>query len=390
VRLQQLQFLPSLSLSTSGAQNLGRSFNESEGRIVDQTTQSMSLGVSSGVTLFDGGRNVAGLRQAKLGEQASGDELTRARQTAVFTVASNFLSLVARQEQLRVQRENLAAQQAQDSVIQRFVRAGSRPISDQYAQQAVVASAQYAVVTAARDLELAKVDIIGTLQLDPRGSYAFVSPTVGDVPAGTSFDLDSLLTRAFARRADLSAADARVGAAGQAVKGATSGRWPSLSLSVGYNSAYSSASDLAFADQLDQRRGGSIGVGVSIPLFDRGATSVAAQQAKLQEDNARLALEGQRQTVALEVRRAWLDFASAGQQLAAAQAQQRAADLAVSSSEKRYQVGAATLVEVTQARATQVQAASAVIDARYALVFQRALMSYYTGDLDAEHLALAE
>jgi len=45
-------------------------------------------------------------------------------------------------------------------------------------------------------------------------------------------------------------------------------------------------------------------------------------------------------------------------------------------------------VEVTQARATQVQAASAEITAKYDVVFQAALMSYYTGELDPTHLTV--
>ena len=36
----------------------------------------------------------------------------------------------------------------------------------------------------------------------------------------------------------------------------------------------------------------------------------------------------------------------------------------------------------------QVQAASAVVSARYGLVFQQALMSYYTGELDPAHVVL--
>jgi outer membrane protein len=159
------------------------------------------------------------------------------------------------------------------------------------------------------------------------------------------------------------------------VKAARAGWWPTVSLTAGYSSAYSSATDLSFADQLDQRRGGSVGIGVSIPLFDRGSTALATQRAQIEEDNARLTLEGRRQDVALQVRRAYLDYGAAREQLAAAQAQQRASDLAVSASQERYRVGAATLVELTQARATQVQAASAVVSARYNLVFQQALMS---------------
>ena len=134
----------------SGANNLGRSFSESEGRIVDQTTQAMSAGVSSGVTLFDGFASVAGLQAARLGEQAGEQELARVRQTAVFTVASNFLSLVAGHEQLRVQTENLAALEVQEAQIATFVDAGVRPISGLYQQQASVAAATLVELTQAR------------------------------------------------------------------------------------------------------------------------------------------------------------------------------------------------------------------------------------------------
>ena len=72
----------------------------------------------------------------------------------------------------------------------------------------------------------------------------------------------------------------------------------------------------------------------------------------------------------------------------AAEAQQRAATLALQTSQERYEVGAATLVELTQARAVQVQAASALVSARYNLLFQRTLMDYYVGDLDPERISL--
>jgi outer membrane protein len=255
-------------------------------------------------------------------------------------------------------------------------------VSDLYQQQASAASARAAVVTTQNAVELAKVDLIQTLQLDPRGTYEFQAPPMPDSTSNAQFDLDSLLNRAFAQRPDLSAEASRVEAAQQDVKAANASKWPTISLTGGYNSGVSSATDAAFLDQLNQRRGGSIGIGISIPIFDRGATQAATERAQIQAENANLALATQRQQVALEVRRAYLDYTAAQQQLAAADAQQKAAALAVSTTQQRYQVGAATLVEVTQARSTQVQAQSAYINAKNNLVFQQSLMSYYTGELD--------
>lgn len=389
VQQQRLGFLPDLRLSTSGSQNVGRTFDQTDGRVVDQTTQAMSAGLSSSVTLFNGLANVSSLRSAQMSERASEQDLARAKQTAVFTVASNYLALVSQQEQLRVQQENLTAQEAQEGQIQKLVDAGSRPISDLYQQQASTASARSAVVDAQRAVELAKVDLIQTLQLDPRGTYDFVAPSVNDQAAvSRSYDLDTLLDQAFAHRSDLAAQQSRVQAANADTKAAEATKWPTISLTAAYSSAYNSASGLSLSDQLDQRRGGSVGIGISLPLFDRGTTQVAAERAEIQADNTRLALQQQQQSVALEVRRAYLDFQAARARLQAAQAQEKAAALAVDASRQRYGVGAATLVEVTQARATLVQAQSALVSARYTLVFQQALMSYYTGELDPARVTL--
>lgn len=390
VRQARLQLYPDVSLNTRSSQNYGRNFSQEEGRIVNQTTEAVSAGVSSSVQLWDGGANRANLAQSRTVAVASELSLQRARQTVVFTVLSNYLALVEQQEQVRVRREALAAQEAQEAQVQIFVDAGTRPISDLYQQQAAVASARLALVQAERALALAEVELIRTLQLDPSGSYAFAKPAVTDSlitappvvyePAA----YQALLDRAYASRADLDAQETQLVAAQQGVNVARANRLPSISLSLGYNTTYNSASPVTFFDQFDQRRGGSVGVGISMPIWDRGATAVATERAEVQVDNARLALADLRQEVALQVRRAVLDRQATAAQLAAAAAQLRAAELALESTTERYQVGAATLLEVTQARATQIEAAAALVSARYTYAFQRALVDYYTGDLDAD------
>src|SRR5215207_7370745 len=336
-------FLPSLALNTSSARSVGRSGTNSIG---SSSSQSLSTGLSSQLVVFDGLRNVNDLRQAKLDVTANTSELTRARQTAVYTVASNYLTLATAEGQLEVQKQHLEAQEAQE-------------------------------------VQLAQVELIQTLQLDPRGSYDFVAPKVDDVSGSVPrYDLDSLLNRAFASRTDLAAEQTRVEAAAVGTKAAAASRLPTVSLSTSYNASYNSAGAAALGNQLDQNRGGSVSLGVSLPIFDKGATSTAVQQARIQEESARLGLAEQRQAVALDVRRAWLTLESTRQQLTVALAQQKAADLAVTTTQARYQVGTSTLLELTQARASQLQANVAVVNARNALAFQNALLPYYTGELD--------
>ena len=375
VRQSRNAFLPNLSASSSSSQAFGSGGG-------GENPFSASVGLSSGITIYNGGQNRNILRQAQVNAQATGQDLGRTRQTVAFAVASDFLALITQQEQLRVQQENLTAQEQELTQLEQFVKQGTRPIGDLYQEQAAVASTRLALVNARRATEVAKVNLIQELVLDPRLDYTFDTPTdtaTGPLP---TFNLDSLVTVAFQQRVDLRAQELRVQAARTEVGIAKGGRLPQVSGSAGYGSGYSSADDGGFASQLDRRRGGSVGVSVSVPILDRGAVSIARQRAQIQLENELLTLRDQQQAVALDVRRAYLDYLAAGEQLAAADAQQRAAALALQAAQARYRVGITTFVEVTLARATLIQAQSAVVSARSTLVFQRALMSYFTGVLD--------
>ena len=120
-----------------------------------------------------------------------------------------------------------------------------------------------------------------------------------------------------------------------------------------------------------------------MPIFDRLTSGRAIERANVQVDNAQLALEDQRQQVALEVRRAVLDREAAVARLNAADARVEAAAQALTATEARYQAGVATLFELSQSRAAFVDASSAQVRARYTLVFQDRVLDYYTGSMNA-------
>ena len=375
VRQFRNQFLPNLSASSQSSQAFG---NGSKG----QNSFSASAGLSSGITLYNGGQNVNSLREAEFNLQASGRDYGRVRQTLVFTVASDFLNLITQQEQQRVQQENLVAQQEELTQLEAFAKARTHPIGDLYQQQAAVAATRLALANARNATELAKVDLIQDLRLDPRGTYTFAPPPPRDTTAPPrEFNLDSLITVAQAQRADVQAQRFRVEAAKREVLVAGGGRLPVVSANGGYSSGFNSAADGSFGSQLDQRRGGSLGIGVSVPILDRGAVSIARQRARIALENETLSLRDVEETVVLEVRRAFLAYQLAREQLTESGAQQAAAALSLEASQARYRDGVSTFVEVALARATLIQAQSAVVNARSSLAFQRALMSYYTGVL---------
>jgi outer membrane protein len=378
------QFLPDLRLGASAAENWGRTFSESEGRILSQTNQSSSVALSSSLTLFNGFGRVATLKAAIQDLEAGKQSTERTRQTVVFLVISGYLSVIEADAQLQVAEENLSAQEDQEALVQKFVDAGRSPISDLYQQQANVARARLLAVSARRTLELARLDLVRVLQLDPLDEYVFDAPALPDtIPSASPQALSDLLAEAFQNRGDYRALETQLQASQQQKRAASAAYWPTLTLSGSYGSSYSSgSSDRDLFQQFDDRRSGTLRLSFGLPLFDRFATSRSVQQANIGIDNARINLDDRRQTVALEVRRAVLDEQAARESLEAAQAQLRAATQGLEATQQRYEAGASTLYEVTLSRADLVQAQSSRVTAAYAVFWQKYVLDYYVGVLN--------
>jgi outer membrane protein len=380
--------LPDFSFRTSGSDQIGQTFSTTTGRFETKQTQTVQPSVGSNFLIYDASRTSSNAAAARQTAVAQSYDLSRTRQTAVFTVASDFVALENAKSQLDVQKENLTAQQAQLNQIQQFANAGVRPMSDLYQQQANVAAGQLSVTQAERGVEVAKMNLMQALQLDASKDYDFISPPIPDVNTSRTFNLDSLVRSAYQHRPDIVAAQRRIDVSLQDVRAAKAGRMPSVTGNLGYGTAWTSALDSGVFNQFNQKKGGSVSLGFTLPIFDRGSVRLQQQRAAIEGDNARLALANQQQTVAIEVRRAWYDVRSAQSQLTSANAQQVAAQQALEAVQQRYNVGAATLLEITQARTQLVNAQSALQSARYNLVLTQAVLSYYTGELDPANVRI--
>lgn len=393
VQAEWLDFSPDLSFNTGVSRRFGRSFSEIEGQIITQSTDFFNTGTSTRLTLFNGFENVASLRASRARAEASEQTLRRTRREVVFRVMERYVALLESGELIRVREEEVEARRRQLQQIREFVEAGARPVSDRYQEEARVAEARQQLLQARRERAVRKTELIQTLQLDPRRPYRFERPAL---PADTlnrrEEDLSSLIGRAFEERLDLRAAEADQRAAERGVRAARSVYYPSLSVSAGYGTSWTSrarslpgqAGTPSFADQLDNNRNGSLRLSLSIPIYDQGRRSTQVEQAQVQTQEARYALQDRRQEVALQVRQAYLDHRNAAQQLEAARKRLRAAEQARSTVRKEYNLGSTSIVELQNATRDYVEAASGRIRARYNLLLQRKRIDYYIGRLDPQ------
>ncbi len=383
-------FLPDLNASASASRSYSRAYDPLTDMTDDRQSESLNLGLSTRMTLFDGFSNIASLESARLQLSAAKEYLQRDRQSVIFETFSRYLQVLMDRELLTSERENLAALRQQLQRIEEYYKVGNRSRADLLQQQAEISQAELRVLRAEGYLNVSKLQLLETIGLEPSTEYEVetipVEKLVGEL-ADEKMDVQWDL--ALQRRTDVGAQILSVEAAEKAITSARSGYWPSLSLSAELGSGYNSTSEYGdFSDQvLDINPTARIGLSLSIPIFDRSVTRSSVQKAQIQLANEQLGLEDLQQTVSFEVQQALFDYSTAQKQLQAARAQREYAGQALQVTAERYDVGSAILAELSLARAQYVSANNDWIQANYDCLFNRVAVDYYVGRLDDRLIA---
>jgi len=391
-------FLPSVNASFGGDQTVGQQFNDILLRYEEQKTNTMRGSISANITVFDGFRNIMNLRRSQSNRRYQRTSLERTREQIIFTTASQFLQVLLDRELLQIARENLEASRQQMEQVKAQVDVGARPMVDLYNQESTVASNELTVIQRENTLELDRTRLIRTLQLDPLSDYQFELPEINEEDvSGAAYNLNSLTSQALANREDLKAQEFLVRTREYDLKISKANYYPSVTADAGVSSFYRDTyraralddqgnfilEKVSFSDQFfDQLVTRGIGFNVSIPIFNNWSTRMNVQRAQVNYRNAQLNLEDLRLGVQEEVRQAYNDYTSYTKQLDASQKALRASERNYETQLERYNVGASTLIELSDANANYVEAQSEYTRALYNLIFQEKLLDYYIGKLD--------
>jgi outer membrane protein len=384
VRRSAMDFFPSLRLSMGASRGYGKDYENTSDRFEWSSSSSMNLSVSAGVDLFTGFGRTAALNQSRLELEAQRKSYVRSREQVIFETMQQFVLVVLDADVIGVDEQYLEGQRSLLAQIEAFTTSGKRPIVDLYQQQASVAEAESRLLLARRNLEVDRYRLLEIMALDPGIECTIVAPDVEGITGGFACLLpDDAAGEAMARRTDLAAQRLQVEAAKKQITASRAGYWPSLSLSAGAGTSYRSPGSYDFNDQFyNNNMNGSIGLSLSIPIFDRLSTYNSVAQAKINLRQAQLGTEKLELQTGVEIRQALEDYATAGKAVEVTQAQLRYSEQALKNMEERYKVGASTLVDLNQVRTSNLQSSYNFINAKYARLVKGVAVLYYSGGID--------
>lgn len=398
IRSQYADFLPSVNANVNGSRTSGQQFifdrfNEGLDPFVNITSQSVSGNVNASITIFDGFNNILSLRASQASQLSNEEALRRARENVIFNTASRYLQVLLDKQLLEISQENLVTSQRQLEQIQAQVDVGSLPTVDLYNQEAQVASDELSITQNQNSLNISKLMLVRQLQIDPQGDYEFVVPDISDEQNAamlSMYNLNELIDEALMNRSDIKSEQADINNLRYQLRMAKGNLYPTISASAGISTRYSdqyslAGEDVSFNDQFfDQQVNRSLGLSISIPIFQNWNRMYNIESARVQLKNAELALDNTELQVIQEVTQAYNDYSSYLQEFNAAEKALVASEKAFETQQERYNVGASTLIELSQAQSSYVEAQSNYTQSRYNLIFQEKLLDYYLGQFTGE------
>lgn len=364
------QWLPDLSGQASSTRSKGAFRTTATGTPAPSAGAFTSNNFSANLKqlIFDGGHVASQIAAAHYSTNAARLQLQRQVQSVLFTVAQGYYQALQARHQLVTAQDSLRLAQVQEKLVEGQFRAGVAARADVLIAQLPVAQAQLAVSQSANGEQQQLASLLNVMGLPSNSPVTLQDETnvSGRLPAFTD-----VLAIANNARPDLQAARETTRSAEASVRAARQQRFPNISASgsEGVTSTTPSGGGLGNAY--------SVGVAVSVPIFDGGLIRAQTESALANLATAQANEATAQLNVSLTVQQAYLGLqtAQAGVTSATAELAQARTVLAVTNAQYRAGVTTLPLLLNAQVGLTKAESDSTVALYNYKIAQQQLLFA---------------
>lgn len=380
--------LPSLSFSTN--QNASwrpwsKSYVNLSGGTMTSTNSEVnyngSYGLNASWTVWNGGRNYKNLEKSKLTAEQSEYAIEESANTIQEQITQYYVQILYLTEAVKVSQQVLEASKLQRDRAKEMVNVGSLARADLMQLEAQVSQDEYSVVNAQTQAESYKLRLKQLLELVGTDDFDVAKPQVDDsqVLAAIPAKAD-VYANAYAVRPEIQSSKLSIESAELDVDIARRGFYPSVSMSAGVGTSNSSGMKTAATEQWKQNLNNSIGLTVSVPIFDNRQNRTNVRRAKLSKEAADLSLQDTEQQLYRNIENYWLNARNAQQQYVAAKANVASMQESYDLLSEQFRLGLKNIVELTTGKNNLLQAEQQLLEAKYTALLNLAMLRFYQGE----------
>ncbi len=388
VKTAKASLFPSLSASVS--QRIVNRPNSETNTIINgdnitssqsKTSYNGSYGIDANWTLYNGSKRLNTLKQQRLNNRIAELSVAQSENSIEESITQVYVQILYAAEAVKVNESTLEVSKAEYERAQALFAAGSIAKSDLAQLEAQVSTDKYQVVTAQATLQDYKLQLKQLLELDGEEEMNLYIPALSDEnvlsPLPTKADV---FHAALTIRPEIEASKLDVKASELDINIARSGYIPTLSLSAGIGSTNANGNDFTFGEQIKQNWNNSLGLTVSIPIFNNRQTKSAIQKAKLQKQTSELSLLDEQKTLYKTIEGLWLDANSAQQRYVAAVEKLKSTQTSYDLIQEQFNLGMKNTVELLTEKNNLLSAQQETLQAKYMAILNTQLLKFYQGE----------
>ena len=317
--------------------------------------------------LFAGGGLLAQSRSQELIVEALRYASATQIASTIQTVTKEFYAVLQAEENIEVELENIALLQEQLSSVTSLFDNGVVSKFDVLQAKVSLANAKPQLILAENSLRLALAQLQRSIGFRHDTNTDGFHPEAKFIGPAELEMLDyastNLLDLAFQQRPEIKEQEMYLASSKEGLKAAKSGRWPTLSLSGGYDFRRSyEALDDRFENIVD---GWTVGLTSNWNIWDGQENAGRIMQAMARVRQSEIQIEIVKQNIKVEVQTALSEIESATELLNASEKTTELAIEALRLADERYAVGRATYLDNLQARLALTQARNNKVRAKY-------------------------
>lgn len=381
-------FLPSLSGNIS--QRIVNRPNRTNGTIItgdnittseSKTSYNGNYGIDAYWTVFNGKKRVNTIKQQELNNRIAELNVNISENSIEENITQLYIQILYSTEAVKVNESILEVSKKEYKRGKELFDAGSIAISDLAQLEAQVSSDNYQLVTSQTILLNYKLQLKQLLELDGDNELNLYLPTLDDSHILTPLpEKRDVYERAINFRPEIETSKLNIEASDLNIKIACAGYIPSLSLSAGIGTTNANGNDFSFSEQIKQNWNNTLGLTLSIPIFDKRQTKSSINKAKLQKQTEQLNLLEEQKTLYKTIENLWLNANSAQHQYIAANQKLKSTQTSYELASEQFKLGMKNTIELLTEKNNLLSAQQETLQAKYTALLNAELLRFYQGE----------
>lgn len=335
-----------------------------------------NIGINAGATLYQGGAIKNNIEKSRIEANNAVVRTDQYDHNLIIKILQNFLTALSSEELLRYQKVILETSEEQLRQGEEKYKVGTILESDYLILQAQHANDECNLQSSQINRDNALLNLKLALSMDPNAELTLVYPDTTDMEALAEMpSVETAIQRTLDTYPDMILAKSNIEIQRINEEITRAGRRPTVSASAGLSTGHRNFDD--FGNQLVDRFSQSLGVSMSVPIYDRGKTKTSLKMNEIQTKMAEVDMQETelklRQTVAVECANVDLAYRKFKTNEKRAQAYKAVYD----AYNMKFKYGTITSVDLLQQQNNYINYLTEYVRSKYSFILERKILDVY-------------